>query len=411
MVKVLQISSELNVGSIGKISEHISNLVILEGWESYIAYGREARESKSNNFRIGQKKDILIHALSTRIFDNHGFCSTSATEKLIQRIDKIDPDIIHLHHLHGYFINIRILFNYLKAKKKPIVWTFHDCWSFTGHCTHFEYVECNKWKEHCNKCPQKKQYPSSLLLDRSMKNFTEKRNLFSDIDNLKIVSVSKWLAEQVKYSFLQNYDVRVINNGIDLDIFQPRNADHIREKYGISAKYVILGVAGNWEARKGLDDFIKLRSRLSGDFDIVLVGVNSNLMEKIGDKIIAIERTTDAYELSSLYSLANVFVNPTLEDSFPTTNLEALACGTPVITYRTGGSVEAVDYLTGFVVEKNNVDDLVTKIKDVVASKQNYAENCRNRALQHYDHNKNFTQYIELYKELLSRNYDSQILK
>lgn len=399
-MKILQISSELNVGSIGKISEHISDLILKEGWESYIAYGREAKESKSNSFRIGTEKDLMIHGLSTRLFDNHGFASAAATENLIKSLEDIKPELIHLHHLHGYFINVELLFDYLKKTEVPVIWTFHDCWSFTGHCTHYEYVGCEKWKRQCYSCPQKNEYPGSFLIDRSFKNYNLKKSIFNGHPKLTIVTVSQWLGEQVKQSFLSGYKVEVISNGIDLEVFKPRPSS-VKHKYGLQGRFLILGVAGNWEARKGLKDFLELRNHLSSDFDIVLVGLSAQLKKEIGDKIIGIEKTENQIELAELYSAADVFVNPTLEDSFPTTNIEALACGTPIITYRTGGSVEAVHERTGYIVEKKDISGMLEKIYIVSKhGKAFYDKNCRLIAEKLYDKNINFAKYIELYRQI-----------
>lgn len=400
MMKILQISSELNVGSIGKISEHISDLILKEGWESYIAYGREAKESKSNSFRIGTEKDLMLHGISTRLFDNHGFASVSATKELLNKLEEIKPDLVHLHHLHGYFVNVELLFNFLKKSNTPVVWTFHDCWSFTGHCTHYEFVGCEKWKTQCFECPQKNEYPGSFLIDRSFKNYNLKKSIFQGHPNLTIVPVSEWLGAQVQQSFLKEYNLKVISNGIDLEVFKPRKSA-IKDKYGLNGKYMVLGVAGNWEAKKGLADFLELRKLLSDDYDIVLVGLNSKLKKEIGDQIIGIEKTEDQVELSELYSAADVFLNPTLEDSFPTTNLEALACGIPIITYRTGGSVEAVHEQTGYVVEKKDVLAMREKVELVIThGKTYYSENCRSIAEKLYNKNINFSQYIDLYRQI-----------
>lgn len=400
-MKLLQISSELNIGSIGKISEHISDLILKEGWESYIAYGREAKESKSNSFRIGSEKDLMLHGLSTRLFDNHGFASATATENLIKRLEEINPDLIHLHHLHGYFINVELLFNYLKKTEVPVIWTFHDCWSFTGHCTHYEYVGCEKWKTQCYSCPQKEEYPGSFFIDRSFKNYNLKKSIFNGHPNLTIVPVSQWLGEQVKQSFLNGYKVEVIPNGIDLEVFKPRPSA-VKHKYGLKGRFLILGVTGNWEAKKGLEDFLELRNQLSSDYDIILVGLSAKLKKEIGDKIIGIEKTENQIELAELYSAADVFLNPTLEDSFPTTNLEALACGTPVITYRTGGSVEAIHEKTGYIVEKKDISGMLGKIETVTKhGKAYYSEHCRFIAEKLYNKNINFSKYIDLYRQIL----------
>lgn len=257
MPKLLQISIEVNSGSVGRIAEQIGEVVIEKGWSSYITYARNKNPSGSQTIKIGNSLDVYRHGIETRLFDNNCFSSKKSTLKLIEKIREIQPNIIHLHHLHGYFINIEILFNFLKESKIPVVWTFHDCWSFTGHCTHFEYVSCEKWKTGCNNCPQTKEYPASLFVDRSKKNYLLKKDIFRSVDNMVIVPVSNWLGGLVKKSFLQNYAIKVIQNGVDINIFQPISSiDRLQEKLNVKGKFVILGVASPWGKRKGLNDFI-----------------------------------------------------------------------------------------------------------------------------------------------------------
>jgi len=407
MPTILQISIEVNSGSVGRIAEQIGEKIIDKGWESYITFARNNLPSKSKTIRIGKKVDVLWHGLMTRIFDNHCLESKSATKKLIQQIKEIDPDVIHLHHIHGYFINMKILFNYLSKANKPIVWTFHDCWSFTGHCAYFDYVDCHKWKTHCGKCPQKKEYPKSLFLDRSRTNFSQKRDLFNSVSNMTIVPVSYWLGNMVQQSFLNQHAQRVIQNGIDLQVFKPQvDLEEIKIKYNIANKFVVLGVASIWDRRKGLDYFIQLSEKINPEFQIILVGLNRKQIKTLPQNVIGIERTENVNELAKLYSVADVFVNPTLEDTFPTTNLESLACGTPVVTFRTGGSVESVTEETGFVVEKGDLNGLVVAIDEVwKKEKKYYFEFCRKRAESLYNKNDNFQNYINLYEEILKINH------
>jgi glycosyltransferase involved in cell wall biosynthesis len=405
-LKILQISIEVNSGSVGRIAEQIGESVLNDGGESYITYARRHLKSSSKKIRIGTYFDVYMHLLQTRFWDNHclGNNSKTATENLINKIKTIQPDIIHLHHLHGYFINIESLFRFLAEFNKPVVWTFHDCWSFTGHCAYFEYVNCNKWESHCFNCPQTSQYPKSIFKDRSRTNFTQKQELFCSIPIMTIVPVSFWLGDLVKRSFLQNYPVKVIQNGIDLDLFKPKNdGDVIRQKYNIHESFVIIGVASTWEERKGLQYFIELEEQLSKDSCIVLVGLTKSQIKKLPNSIYGIKRTENVDELAALYSLADVFVNPTLEDTFPTTNLEALACGTPVITFRTGGSVESVSEHTGIVVEKGDTNGLKMAIDHIKSKgKKSYTKFCRDRAERLYNKKERFLEYIELYKSLLS---------
>lgn len=404
MSTLLQISIEVNSGSVGRIAEQVGQIAIQNGWNSYITYARNHLPSESHVIKIGNMLNVYVHGLLTRITDRHTLYSKSATKKLINQIVEIRPDIIHLHHLHGYFINIKILFDFLSKLNIPIVWTFHDCWSFTGHCAHFEYVDCNKWLTECYDCPQKKEYPASFLIDRSKKNYKEKKELFNSIENMIIVPVSYWLGDLVKQSFFKKYPVKVIQNGIDIEIFKPSaNTDDIKRKYNLTKEFVILGVASLWTERKGIQDFIKLNKVLCSDEKIILVGLSKKQIKNLPSNIIGIERTENIQQLVNLYSIADVFVNPTLEDTFPTTNLESLACGTPVITYNSGGSPEIIDVNTGIVVEKGNIDKLLEAIKLIKKKgKKFYTVQCRYRVIKFFNKKDRFMEYMKLYEKLLS---------
>lgn len=405
MIKVLQISIEINSGSVGRIAEQIGETILANGWSSYITYARNINPSKSNIIKIGSKLDIYKHGIATRIFDNHGFSSITATKRLIKEIKLISPDIIHLHHLHGYYINIELLFQYLKESQKPVVWTFHDCWSFTGHCAYFDYVGCEKWKTQCFACEQKQEYPKSLFFDRSELNYNEKKRIFNSVKNMTIVPVSIWLSTKIKDSFLKEYPCKVIQNGIDLDVFYPRETkNQIIEKYNIKNKYILLGVASTWEKRKGLEEFFKLARIINDDFIIILVGLSQNQINKLPSNIIGIKRTENTEELAMLYSGSDIFINPTLEDTFPTTNLESLACGTPIITYSTGGSVESVNDKTGLIVEQGDVEGIYKAIKKIIENgKKSYSKNCRENAEINFNKHSKFIEYLDLYKSLINK--------
>ncbi|WP_313304611.1 glycosyltransferase [Empedobacter sp.] len=405
MLKIFQITSEVNTGSVGRIAEQIGESIINQGWESYIAYGREGLESSSVKIKIGNKFDFIRHGILTRITDRHGFGSKKATIKLIEKIKDINPDIIQLQHLHGYYINIKLLFNFLKEYNRPVVWTFHDCWSFTGHCAHFEFIKCDKWINTCNNCPQKNEYPKSFFIDNSYKNFIDKKKLFNSVENLTIVPVSNWLGDQTEKSFLNKNKIKVIQNGIDLEKFNIQNhCTEIKIKYNVRNKFLILGVASPWNNKKGLNFFIELSKKLNDNYLILLVGLNKHQFENLPSNMIGIQRTENVTQLAELYSTADVFINPTLEDTFPTTNLESLACGTPVITFNTGGSPEAIDDNTGIIVEKGDVDGLENAIKIIKSKGKNfYQKDCRERAEKLFDKKNNFEKYIDLYKEILSK--------
>lgn len=408
MPKILQITIDGNTGSTGRIAEAIGRLAMAHGWESYIAHGRYARPSESAIIQIGSYSDVLWHGFQTRVFDRHGLGSKKATIELVKKIEDFKPDVIQLHNIHGYYINMEVLFNYLSKTAIPVVWTFHDCWSITGHCAHFEFADCNKWKTECSKCHQKKEYPASYFIDRSKKNFHLKKRLFNSVQNMVVITPSNWLRNIVMESFMKEIPILTIPNGIDTTIFKPQsNSIEIKSKYHIGNRYMVLGVASPWSQKKGLSDFIELNKLLKEDEVIVLVGLSSSQLKNLPANIIGLAKTENRQELIDIYSAADLFINPTWEDNFPTTNLEALACGTPIATYHTGGSIEAVSPDTGFIVEKGDIQALVEIIKKLKESvKQQYAEACRKRAVELYSKDDRFKEYLDLYENLIRNQAD-----
>lgn len=397
MPTLLQINVTCNSGSTGKIAEQIGNLALNKGWRSVIAYSRGNAKSESETVKIGNSLNMYWHGFESRIFDNHGLSSCLATKKFVKKILEIHPDIIHLHNIHGYYLNYKILFEFLKEYNRPIVWTLHDCWPLTGHCSHFVSANCERWKTKCFDCPLKsKNYPKSFLFDRSTKNYYDKKAAFTSVNNLHIVSVSNWLNDIVKESFLNYANLHVIHNGVDISNFKPIKSEKNEEKFSI------LGVSNVWDKSKGLYDFYKLRELLPEDFSIVLVGLTQKQISTLPKGILGITRTANQKELADLYASADVFVNPTYADNFPTVNLEALASGTPVITYQTGGSVEAVDEKTGFVVPQGDVLKLSETIKTLRLNPLK-SEDCRKRAETLYDKNIAFGKYLDLYENILAK--------
>lgn len=360
-MKVIQINSVCGIGSTGRIVTDIHNQLLNMNIESYVAYGRGTALQCNNAIRIGRDLDNYVHVLKTRVFDLHGFGSYIATKKFISQINEINPDIIHLHNIHGYYINIALLFKYLRFSGKKIFWTLHDCWSFTGHCAYFDFVNCDKWKILCQQCPQSGEYPVSNLIDNSRSNYLLKKEIFTNIPNLTLITPSYWLADLVKQSYLGGYPVEVIPNGIDLNVFRHRESD-FRIKYNLLDKFIILGVASPWSSRKGSADFFELSKLLPSNYHIVMVGVSCNQIKSLPKNITGISRTDNAIELAKIYSASNVFFNPTYEDNYPTVNLEALACNLPVITYNTGGSPEIIDENCGYVVAHKDFKDVISKI-------------------------------------------------
>lgn len=403
MKKLLQINTVVNTTSTGRIAEDIGNIAMQNGWESHIAFGRNEQKSNSTKIKIGNRYDFIWHGLATRLFDKHGFASKNATKDLVRQIYNLQPDIIHLHNLHGYYLNIEVLFSFLAHMNIPVVWTLHDCWPFTGHCTHFSFINCNKWRTHCSHCPQKKEYPASFFKDNSYNNFERKRQLFTLPKNMTLIPASYWLEEILKESFFKGYPMEVIHNGIDTDVFKPTKYDYIINKLNLRNHFIILGVANIWINRKGIDDFIKLSEELSENDRIILVGLNKKQIKNLPANIIGLERTESIAELAALYSGANLFVNPTWEDNFPTTNLEAMACGTPVVTYKTGGSPESITPETGFIIEQGDIKGLIQTIHSIKErGKEYYQEACRRRAVEHYNKKDKFKDYITLYNRILN---------
>jgi len=400
IMKILQINTTVNTGSTGRIAEDIGRVIISEGHESYIAYSRPGSEkSKSQLIKIGTKADVYLHGILTRLFDLHGFGSKAVTQNFIKKLDHVNPDVIGLHNLHGYYLNIEVLFSYLKKVQKPVVWTFHDCWPFTGHCSYFDSVNCERWISGCYSCPLKTKYPASYGLDNSKFNYKKKRELFTGLNNLTIVTPSKWLAELAGKSFLGDYPIEVIHNGIDLDTFRV-NDDSLPVNLKNSGKKIVLGVASIWDKRKGLEDFVKLSKISGGKYNIVLVGLSNAQIKSLPAEITGIARTESVKELAALYSLADVFVNPTLSDNFPTTNIEALACGTPVVTYNTGGSPEAIDNSTGIVIEKGDIEQVHQSVLEILCKdKSDYQKKCRNRAVKYFNKKDRYMDYLNLYEQ------------
>lgn len=393
MPTLLQINVTANWGSTGKIAESIGVAALNQGWESYIAYGRYNNPSQSKLIKIGSQLDVYTHYAEQRVWDNEGLSSRSATKKLIAQIKEINPDVVQLHNIHDHYLNYRILFEYLNSTNIQVVWTFHDCWAFTGHCFHFVTKNCNKWKTECYDCPLKSEYPKTLF-DRSKKNYELKKYLFTSCKNLTIVPCSEWMANFVSESFLKEKRMQVIHNGVDLNVFKPVGNKNSNDKFHV------LAVSNVWNKDKGLFDIYQLRKDLSSEYNITIVGLSDAQIKELPDGIVGIQRTQNVQELVELYSSADVLINPTYADTFPTVNLEALACGTPVITYNTGGSPEAVDENTGVVVSQGDVLALKEFIEKMRLHPLS-SDLCRKRAEQYFDKNKCFNKYIQLYESLL----------
>ena len=393
-MRVVQINTTCGIGSTGKICVGISQLMSEGGIENYVIC--TSTNSSTQGIAVSDRRYVKLQALKSRILGNYGFNSTAATKRMIRELDKINPDIVHLHNIHGHDCDLELLFTYFKDRGTKLVWTFHDCWAFTGYCPHFVMAKCDKWRTGCGGCVQKKEF--SWFFDRSAELYERKKRLFTGLD-LTIVTPSGWLASLVKQSFLSDARVVVINNGIDLDVFKPSVGD-FRSKYGLEDKKMILGVSFGWGARKGLDVFIDLASRLPDDYRIVLVGTDDSTDKLLPENVISIHRTQNQQELAEIYSAADLFVNPTREENYPTVNMESLACGTPVLTFRTGGSPEIIDETCGAAVDCDDVDSLEREVRRICEDKPYSQEACVAKA-QSFDKNERFKEYLKLYETIV----------
>ena len=395
-MKIVQINTTCGAGSTGKICVAVSELLTQSGVENHILYTSGHSEHPAGK-KYMSAPEVKLQALKSRVLGNYGFQSKQATRRLLEELDRIAPDIVHLHNLHGHNVHLGDLLTYLKTKKIKVFWTFHDCWAFTGYCPHYDMIGCARWQTGCGQCPQRNRF--SWFFDRSYALYEKKKQLLTGLD-LTIITPSEWLAEQVKQSFLQDCPVQVIRNGINLSVFQPEKSD-FREKYGIAEdKLILLGVAFDWGQRKGLDVFLHLAQKLDPDkFQIVLVGTDDNIDKQLPPDIISIHRTANQTELAEIYAAADLFVNPTREDTFPTVNMESLACGTPVLTFRTGGSPEMLDNTTGRVVACNDEEGLYQAILSI-ADHPFDRDACLKKAAG-FDQKDRYDEYVDLYRRVL----------
>ncbi len=394
-MRVLQINSIYPIKSTGRIVKELTEIHKSHGIESFVACGfTDVKEE--NVYVIGTPLYNKLSIAFTRFFGKHGFYNKCATRKLLRYIDSIKPDIIHLHNIHGHYLNVRLLFEYIKKHNIPVVWTLHDCWSFTGHCAYFDVVNCDKWKTGCHNCPAKHQYPVTKIFDRSKESYKDKKKLFCGVDNLHIATASAWLAEKCKESFLKDYPITVAINGIDTDKFAPVEND-LKKSLGIEDKFVLLGIISDFASHKGGADFLKLSEMLKDDEVIVLLSLEEEASQ-IPSNIIPVPRTSDDTQIAAIYSMADVFVNPTMQETFGMVNLEAIACKTPVVTYKTGGAAESQTEKTGFTVPRGDVNAMYDAIQRVKNGEID-PEACRERALN-FKKQDCYLKYIEIYRKL-----------
>lgn len=399
-MRVLLINSVCGSGSTGRIVSDLWSTLKAAGHDVKVAYGvgTASRVDACDLIRINDKKGYYVHNALSKLTDRTGFYSGLQTHRLVREIEKFAPDVIHLHNLHGYYINLRMLFRYLAKNGIPVVWTLHDCWAFTGHCAHFAFHGCDRWMTGCHDCPQKRAYPKSYLLDQSKRNYRQKKELFTAVENMTIVTPSKWLVGLVKQSFLGKYPVKVIYNGIDLDVFKPVESD-FREKHNADGKCIVLAISNVWNQKKGFDDVCRLAKMLDQEkYQVVMVGLTKEQLSLIPEEVIAITRTENVQELVGIYSAADVLINPTYEDNFPTINIEAFACGTRVVTYNTGGSGEACDNTCGRIVPQGDLDGLKRAIDEATHLNRQDAE----KRARFYDRRDRSYEHMKLYEEIVN---------
>ena len=352
-MKMLVINAVCGTGSTGRIATSIALEYEARGWEVKFAFGRDPyvpETCKKWAVRIGDTLSVRLHGILTRLFDRHGtgICSRLATKKFLKWAEAWKPDMVWLHNLHGYYLNYELLFAWLKRHPEiEIRWNIHDCWPYTGHCSHFQLTGCDRWKTGCFACPEKKEYPATFGLSAAKSNWERKKRAFTGVKNLTVITPSRWLADLTQQSFLGEYPIEIRKHPLDTSVFKP-TPSNFRERMRLKGKTIILGVASVWDRRKGLADFLVLHGLLNSGktdqtYSIILVGLTERQISSLPSGMIGISRTNSAAELAEIYTAVDWFFNPTYEDIFSMTNMEAAACGCKIATYDTGGAPEAIE--------------------------------------------------------------------
>jgi glycosyltransferase involved in cell wall biosynthesis len=399
MPTLLQLNCTANWGSTGKIAEQIGVRAQQKGWKVYMAYGRKILPSSLQTICVGHKLSPYLHYAENRLLDHEGLGSRFETQRLIKKIQVIHPDVVHLHNIHDHWLNYKLLFEYLNRTDIKVVWTLHDCWSYTGGCSHYTLLNCNKWQTECKNCVR-----SHLLRDYSNQQFHLRKDLFTANMNLTLVSVSKWLEGEVRKSFLKDAHIQTILNGVDVNLFRPIKVSDINNKYNLHGKFVLVAAATAWSSAKGLEDYKVLATLLPSDCTLILIGLNEKQLRSLPQSIIGLPRTANVQELVEFYSRADVVMNLSYQESFGLTTVEGLACGSPSIVYNATASPELVTPETGIVVEPGDIHGVLSAILKIKQKgKVAYSTACRQRAEQYFDKNKNFEKYIQLYDELLKQ--------
>ncbi len=404
MYKLLQIDSCLNMYSTGHITESIAKLALNRGWDCYIVHGSRyvRRPSCMKDIQSVSKFGEYIHFIESILFDNHGLASRRATRRVVEQIKQIKPDVIQLHCIHGYYLNYKILFEFLNSIKIPVIWTFHDCWAFTGHCAHFMSVGCYKWRDGgCFQCPLTGDYPKSIF-DFSKRNYKLKKSLFMNNKNIHIVTVSKWLESVTRESFFSGKDIFTIYNGIDTKVFRPLDDNSLKKEMALENKHVLVAAATSWSKYKGLFDYISLSSLFEDDVVFILIGLTDNQINSMPSNIVGLKRTSSALELAKYYSMADIVLNLSYQETFGLTTIEGMACGTPGIVYNTTASPELITSETGFIVEPGDINGVYHAITEILKKgKESYSNACRARVQMLYDKDKIFSDYVDFYESLI----------
>ncbi|MDD3334226.1 MAG: glycosyltransferase [Eubacteriales bacterium] len=399
-MRVFQLNTFCGVKSTGRICTEIAKLVEKDGGACRIGFGagKPPKELERYAYRIGTPIERKLYSAARKVFDLEGYGAIPGTYRLVEELKAFQADIVHLHNLHGCYLNLSILFRYLRAAGTPVLWTLHDCWPFTGHCAYFDYAGCKLWQTGCHDCPQLRSYPVCYGLDGSKRNYAHKKSLFTSLSNLTFVTPCEWMQAPLKHSFLSPYPVKTIYNGVDLEAFHPI-VNSLRTRYGLEDKKVVLSVASDWDERKGLRFLVEAAKRMGSDYRFVVIGLTQAQVESLPPSMLGVCHTSDVQELAAWYTTADCLANPTLEDNMPMVNLESLACGTPVAVFRTGGCPEAIEPSCGCVVEKGDVDGLCTAIQELCGHKSMMEQACIEQA-KRFDSQKTFQRYLEVYKEL-----------
>lgn len=403
MPRLLLINVALNWGSTGKIVEGIGKLAISKGWDVYVGHGARYKSiSVLKDVQVSSKVGEIIHYIESSLFDAQGLGSRCETKRFLKQLDLIKPDLIHIHNIHGCFLNYPLLFKYIQSHKIPTIWTFHDCWPMTGHCVHFDKSKCTQWQSACLRCPQLRDFPSSFLLDRSHRNFVLKKTLFTSLEKFQITTVSSWLKNVATLSYLSKYTISIVPNGVNTEMFRPTESK-IRQRYGLENKKVLLAVASGFGERKGLNEYVALASKLSPEYQLLLVGVSKSDKKVLPNSIITINKANGAEELAAYYTTADVLLSLSYEETFGMTIVEAMACGTPAIVYDNTAQPELITAETGKVVPTGDLDSLIEAIEDICSKpKDEYSNACRSHSLE-YDEKVSYQKYMNIYDSVINQ--------